>query len=156
MSDSIAPRGSHPAAIDEGLSGPSRKSYRTRPWNVKTPVQHPRHRCRRCLDGTISVPVELIRDRRLNHAEKIIACALASLSHRGSPEVNSPTPEISKACGGLSTRAVQTGLAGLRAAGWIGVERTSDAAQRKYVLLWMLPDDYSDLDDMPLFQAGEG
>jgi hypothetical protein len=158
MSESTTPRGNPPAASGFSTSvdspEPSPGSYPHIPWNVKTPVQsNPTLRCRRYLDGMVSVPWDLIRDPKLGQGDKTVACALAAKVLPRSAEVLAPTRELGKACG-ISRRAVQEGIRRLRAAGWVELLRTSDEHQRKIVLLWLIPDDGEDL--IPCFAPRGG
>lgn len=97
-------------------------------------------RCRRYVDGLVSVPWDLVRDPALGCADKTIACALAALCPGPATAVAEMTRDIGRACG-RSRRAVQAAIRNLIAAGWIVREPVPGKGQRRIVLLWKLPDD---------------
>lgn len=102
------------------------------------------HRCRRYVDGLTAVPWDLIRDPDLGLSTKVAACGLAALRMPRSAEVGACTAEIGRACG-LSRRAVQEGIAALIEAGWVAREGAVNLVGRRYVLLWLIPDDFEGL-----------
>jgi hypothetical protein len=108
----------------------------------------PELRVRRYIDGLVAIPLDLLRDPTVSASGKGVACALDSLCLSGSAEVHATNGEIGREC---VTSAVQVGrhLVALEESGWIvraaGPDPGSPRGQRRIVLLWKLPDDWSGL-----------
>jgi hypothetical protein len=97
----------------------------------------------RLVDGSVNVPLDLVRDPRLSAAAVRFACVLDSFSFGRYAEVFAG-PAAVAGLTGERVEDLQGPLAELVDAGWVAcIPRGSHPA--KTVLLWRLPEDWEDL-----------
>jgi hypothetical protein len=99
------------------------------------------------VDGSVSVPLDLLKDRSLIHTDLAVALALTA-GLAGADAVTWASNEELCALTGLRRRAVQESLQRLNAAGWVYVSvaggNRASGRKRAVTLCWRMPDPFTD------------